>query len=157
MKAMNGFEKKDQGPGGAIRNRADCRYMLDVPTRWNDNDMLGHVNNVVYYSYFEAAVVTFLMVEGGLDWLNDRVVPLAAETLCRFRRPLSFPGEVEAGLSVTHIGNSSVTYALGLFTGGRQDPAATGHFVHVFVDKESDTPVPIPDRLRALYEAHLLA
>ncbi len=137
-----------------ITRREDCRYRLDVPTRWNDNDQLGHVNNVMYYSYFEAIVVRFLMVEGGLDWTGDQIVPLAVETLCKFRRPLSYPDVVEAGLSVAKMGNSSVTYTIGLFTEGIESPAAQGHFVHVFVDKESNRPVPIPDAFRDLYQRH---
>ncbi len=137
-----------------ITCREDCRYFLDVPTRWNDNDMLGHVNNVVYYSYFEAVVVRFLMNEGGLDWSNAPVVPLAVETLCKFRRSLSYPVMVEAGLKIVQIGNSSVTYAVGLFTEGEESPAALGHFVHVFVDKETDAAVAIPDHFRNLYERH---
>jgi len=137
-----------------ITCREDCAYRLDVPTRWNDNDMLGHVNNVMYYSYFEAIVVRFLMQEGGLDWTADAVVPLAVETLCQFRRPLSYPDVVEAGLKVVKMGNSSVTYAIALFTTGNDSPAALGHFVHVFVDKKSDRPVPIPESFRDLYRRH---
>lgn len=128
--------------------------MLDVPTRWNDNDALGHVNNVMYYSYFEAIVVRFVMKEGGLDWTADRIVPLAVETLCKFRRPLSYPDIVEAGLKVVKLGNSSVTYAIGLFTQGEQSPAAQGHFVQVFIDKQNDRPVPIPENFRAMFERY---
>jgi len=138
----------------AITSRADYLYMLDVPTRWNDNDQLGHVNNVMYYSYFEAIVVRFLMREGGLDWAAAQVVPLAVETLCKFHRPLSYPDVVEAGLKVAKMGTSSVTYAIGLFTKGEAGPAAQGHFVHVFVDKQSNRPVPIPDAFRDLYQRH---
>ncbi|NQU59190.1 MAG: thioesterase family protein [Rhodospirillales bacterium] len=108
----------------------------------------------MYYSYFEAIVVHFLMQEGGLDWTADRVMPLAVETLCKFRRPLSYPDVVEAGLTVVKMGKSSVTYAIGLFTQGEESPAALGHFVHVFVDKQSNGPVPIPDVFRDLYERH---
>lgn len=128
--------------------------MLNVPTRWNDNDMLGHVNNVMYYSYFEAIVVRFLMQEGGLDWTEAPIIPLAVESLCKFRRSLSYPEVVEAGLRVVKIGNSSVTYAIGLFTQGEQSPSAQGHFVHVFVDRETDKPVTIPDSFRDLYQRH---
>jgi acyl-CoA thioester hydrolase len=137
-----------------ITCREDCRYMLDVPTRWNDNDMLGHVNNVMYYSYFEAIVVRFLMKEGGLDWRGDTIAPLAVETLCKFRRPLSYPDIVEAGLKVAKLGTSSVTYAIGLFTEGVESPAALGHFVHVFVDKSNDRPAPIPDSIREMFKRY---
>jgi acyl-CoA thioester hydrolase len=137
-----------------ITCRDDCTYMMDVPTRWNDNDQLGHVNNVMYYSYFEAVVVRFLMQEGGLDWMTDQTVPLAVETLCKFRRSLSYPDMVEAGLRITKMGNSSVTYSVGLFTEGNDAPAALGHFVHVYVDRDTDSSVPIPDHFRALYKRY---
>mgnify|MGYP001162634358 CR=1 FL=1 len=135
-----------------LNYRDDCSYIIEVPTRWNDNDMLGHVNNVIYYSYFEAVVVRFLMEEGGLDWLNENIVPLAVETLCKFRRSLVYPDLVQAGLRVGQLGNSSVVYSIALFTKGIDSPAATGHFVHVYVDRETDSPVPIPKKFRNLYE-----
>ena len=135
-----------------LNYRDDCSYIIEVPTRWNDNDMLGHVNNVIYYSYFEAVVVRFLMEEGGLDWLNEKIVPLAVETLCKFRRSLVYPDLVQAGLRVGQLGNSSVVYSIALFTKGIDSPAATGHFVHVYVDRATDSPVPIPKKFRNLYE-----
>ncbi len=138
-----------------ITRREDCTYRMDVPTRWNDNDMLGHVNNVMYYSYFEAIVVRFLMQEGGLDWKNDPILPLAVETLCKFRRSLSYPDMVEAGLRVIKVGTSSATYAVGLFTEGDEKPAALGHFVHVYVDRESNKSAPIPQRFRDMYQRYL--
>jgi len=135
-----------------ISRREDCRYWMTVPTRWNDNDMLGHVNNVVYYSYFEAIVVRFLMEECGLDWLKSPYVPLAAETLCRFKRPIAFPEVVEVGMKIVKLGNTSVTYAIGLFVEGDENPVALGHFVHVYVDRETDRPSSIPDHIRSIYK-----
>ena len=136
---------------GKLR-RDDFPYRMSIPTRWSDNDMLGHVNNVLYYRYFEAVVVRFQMQEAGVDWVNDRVSPQAVETLCRFHRPLSFPETVEAGLRVERIGNSSVTFAIALFGEGQEAPAATGHFVHVFVDSGTMKSQPVPASARRAYE-----
>ncbi len=134
------------------QRRADFPYRMSVPTRWGDNDMLGHVNNVQFYRYFEAVVVRFQMQEAGVDWINDRISPQAVETLCRFHRPLSFPETVEAALRVERIGNSSVAFAVALFGEGHLAPAATGHFIHVFVDAETLKSQPIPDDKRKVYE-----
>ena len=114
--------------------------------------MLGHVNNVLYYRYFEAIVVRFQMEEAGIDWINDVVSPQAVETLCRFHHPLSFPEIVDVGLRVERIGNSSVTFAIALFGENDETPAATGHFVHVFVDRATGKPAPIPDAIRSALE-----
>lgn len=134
------------------RRREDYPYRMSIPTRWSDNDMLGHVNNVMFYRYFEAVVVRFQMQEAGVDWLGDRVSPQAVETLCRFHRPLSFPETVEAALKVERIGTSSVTFAVALFGEDDETPAATGHFIHVFVDSETLKAQPIPDGKRRAYE-----
>lgn len=135
--------------------RQDYRFFTSIPTRWNDNDMLGHVNNVVYYSYFEAVVIQFLMQETTVDWVKGPVSPLAVETLCRFRRSLSFPMIVDAGLRVDKIGNTSVTYSIGLFPQDEDLISAYGHFVHVYVDRATEKPTPIPDDIRATYERFL--
>ncbi len=132
----------------------DFPYRITLPTRWGDNDMLGHVNNVVYQRFYEAVVVRFVMEEAGLDWTADPHIPLLVEALCRFHRPLSFPETVHGGLRVAAIGTSSVTYALALFGEGAAAPASTGQWVHVFVDRETDKPAPIPAAIRAAYEAH---
>ena len=132
----------------------DFPYRATMPTRWGDNDMLGHVNNVVYQRFYEGMVVRFLMEEAGLDWAADPHIPLLVEALCRFHRPLSFPETVQGGLRVTVLGTSSVTYALALFGDGDAAPASTGHWVHVFVDRVSEKPAPIPAAIRAVYEAH---
>ena len=132
--------------------REDYRYFMTIPTRWMDNDMLGHVNNVTYYRFFEAVVVRFSMEEGGLDWHNDPAIPYAVESMCRYWRPVSYPETVDAGLRVSRMGASSVTYEIGLFTAGAPEPAATGHFVHVFIDRTTERPRPIPPAMRAVFE-----
>lgn len=137
------------GPGS---DRSDFGYWLVIPTRWSDNDMLGHVNNVIYFRYFEAVVVDFLIREAGLDWKSNACVPFAVDIRCQFRRPLSFPVVVEAGLRIDRLGGSSVTYGLALFAHGGEQPAALGHFVHVWVDRETEAPSTIPDAVRGVYE-----
>jgi acyl-CoA thioester hydrolase len=125
------------------------RAFLTIPTRWMDNDAYGHVNNVVYYSYFDTAVNEHLIRAGGLDIARDPVVGLVVETSCRFARPLSFPDVLEAGLRVTKLGTSSVAYAIGLFRQDEPAAAAQGRFVHVWVDRATSRPVRVPDRIRA--------
>lgn len=133
--------------------RARYAHVLAIPTRWMDNDTYGHVNNVTYYSYFDTVVNEYLIRVGGLDIHDGPVIGLAIETFCRFHRPLSFPDIVDAGLRVAKLGNSSVRYEIGLFRQGEDAPAATGHFVHVFVERGARRPVSIPDRLRAALAA----
>lgn len=132
--------------------RAGYRRFLTIPTRWMDNDSYGHVNNVTYYSYFDTAVNQHLIVEGGLDIAAGSAIGLVAETMCKFRKPLTFPDTVEAGLRVAKIGTSSVRYEIGLFRQGDDDPAATGYFVHVWVDRATSRPVPVPAGIRAALE-----
>ena len=130
--------------------RENYLYFLEIPTRWIDNDLYQHVNNVHYYAFFDTVIGRFLMEEGGLDYGQDSVVAFAVENGCRYLRPLAFPDVVEAGLRVTKIGNTSVHYEIGLFTAGHDAPAATGHFVHVFVDRHNDgKSTPIPAKIRA--------
>ena len=136
----------------APERRDRYRHFRTIQTRWRDNDVYGHVNNVVYYQYFEAIVVRFLMEEVGPDWLKAPFIPLAVETQCRFRRPLSFPETVEAGLRISRLGGSSVIQTLALFGEGDDQPAATGRFVHVYVERETNRPTPIPAAFRAIYE-----
>ena len=126
------------------------RYFLAIPTRWMDNDSYGHINNVTYYSYFDTAVNEHLINAGGLDIRNGPVVGFVVETSCRFHRPLSFPETVDVGLRVTRLGTSSVIYEIGLFARGSDEPAATGRFVHVWVDRETERPAALPPRIRAV-------
>jgi acyl-CoA thioester hydrolase len=129
--------------------RADYRHFLAIATRWMDNDAYGHVNNVTYYSYFDTVVNEHLINVGGLDIANDPVVGLVVETTCRFRQSLSFPEVVDAGIRVARLGTSSVAYDIGLFRRGDDAPAATGRFVHVWVDRATQRPTDIPARIRA--------
>ena len=125
------------------------RYFLAIPTRWMDNDSYGHVNNVTYYSYFDTAVNEHLIRCGGLDIAGDPAIGYAVETSCRFAKPLSFPEAIDVGLRVVRLGTTSVTYEIGIFRRGDDEPAAAGRFVHVWVDRASERPVPIPARIRA--------
>ncbi len=137
-----------------VRARARSRYprFLAIPTRWMDNDTYGHVNNVTYYSYFDTAVNEHLIRSGGLDIRDAPQIGVVVETMCRFHRSLSFPDVVDAGVVVTKLGRSSVRYEIALFRQGDADAVATGHFVHVWVDRKSQQPVPIPMAVRAALE-----
>ena len=128
-------------------------HWLRIPTRWMDNDVYGHVNNVTYYSFFDTAVNEHLITAGVLDVERSPVFGVVVETGCRFHDSLTFPEVVEAGLRVAHLGTSSVRYEIGLFREGSAAAAATGHFVHVYVDRGSRRPHPIPDEVRALLAA----
>ena len=132
--------------------RSGYRHFLAIPTRWLDNDSYGHVNNVAYYSYFDTVVNEHLIRAGGLDIGNDPIVGYVVETSCRFRKPLTFPETIDAGLRVTRLGATSVTYEIGIFRQGDDEPAATGRFVHVWVDRATQRPAPIPPRIRAVLE-----
>ena len=134
-------------------SRTQYRHFLSIPTRWMDNDCYGHVNNVVYYAFFDTVINEYLIEAGGLDIAAGPVVGYAVETGCRFHRPLTFPETIEAGLRVGHLGTSSVRYEVALFTAGAQTPAADGHFVHVFVDRATDRPCPIPEPIRSALAA----
>jgi acyl-CoA thioester hydrolase len=133
--------------------RADFVHFLRIPTRWMDNDAYGHVNNVVYYAYFDTIVNEHLIRAGGLDIEKGPAIGVVVETACRFFRGLAFPEPVDAGMRVTRLGRSSVEYAIGLFGGGDDEAAAAGRFVHVWVDRASRRPVAIPERVRAALEA----
>jgi acyl-CoA thioester hydrolase len=113
-----------------------------------DNDVYGHVNNVVYYSFFDTVVNRYLIEAGALDIHNGGVIGLVVETGCQYFAPLAFPDMIDAGLRVERIGRSSVRYEVGLFRAGSEQAAAQGHFVHVYVDRDSRRPVPLPELLR---------
>ena len=134
---------------GEQERRADYPHYLAIATRWMDNDVYGHVNNVVYYSYFDTVINKYLVEAGGLDIHAGAAIGIAVESHCAFHRSLAFPDLVEAWLRVGRLGTSSVRYEIGLFRAGDEAPAATGHFVHVFVDRETRRPTPIPPVLRA--------
>lgn len=139
------------------QRRAGYGFFLSIPTRWMDNDGYGHVNNVVYYSYFDTAVNEHLIRAGGLDIQAGAAIGLVVETSCRFHKSLSFPEVVDAGLRVTKLGSSSVRYEIALFRSGEDEPAATGHFVHVWVDRVHRRPTPLPAGVRAALSALLVS
>jgi acyl-CoA thioester hydrolase len=130
----------------------DYPHTHTLQTRWKDNDVYGHVNNVEFYSYFDSAINAWLIREGGLDIEGGDVIGVCAESHCEFSAALAFPDAVDVHLRVGRLGRSSVRYELAVAKQGEPDPAATGHFVHVFVDRETRRPVPIPERLRTALE-----
>lgn len=134
------------------QNRSGYLHFLEIPTRWMDNDNYGHVNNVVYYSYFDTVVNEYLIREGGLDIHRSDVIGVVVETMCRFHRSFTFPEIIDAGLRIGALGSSSVRYEIALFHKHRNDAAAVGHFVHVFVDRRSRRPQPIPEKIRKSLE-----
>ncbi|MBE7246296.1 MAG: acyl-CoA thioesterase [Actinomycetospora chiangmaiensis] len=129
--------------------RQDYAHARSIPTRWMDNDVYGHVNNVVYYSYFDTAVNAALIERGLLEPRSGAIIGLVAETGCRFHTPIAFPDEITAMMRVAHMGRSSVRYELGLFRQEGEFAAAEGHFVHVYVDSATRRPTPLPEALRS--------
>jgi acyl-CoA thioester hydrolase len=129
--------------------RADFRHVVPITTRWMDNDVYGHVNNVVYYSYFDTAVNQFLIEQGALDIESGSTIGLVVHSSCDYFQPLSFPGRIDAGLRVAVVGSSSIQYEVGLFGAGDEVAAACGRFVHVYVDRQTRRPQPLPQALRA--------
>lgn len=129
--------------------RHDYPHFLAIPTRWKDNDIYGHVNNIDYYSFFDTVINHYLITEGGLDIHRGTVIGYAAESHCKYLQSIAYPEVVDAGLRVAKLGNSSVRYEVGLFRAGHAEPAAEGWFVHVFVDRATQKSHPIPDAIRA--------
>ncbi len=133
-------------------SRSAFRLLRAIPTRWMDNDVYGHVNNVVYYSYFDTAVNAHLVETGVLDPATSAVTGLVVETSCTYFESISFPETVEAGIAVAALGRSSVTYRVAIFKAGAELAAAQGRFTHVYVDRASGRPVEIPAATRAVME-----
>jgi acyl-CoA thioester hydrolase len=136
--------------------RAEYRHFLALPTRWMDNDIYGHVNNALYYAFFDTAINEYLIADGGLDINAGAVVAYAVESQCQYLRPLAFPGVIDIGLRVGKLGNSSVRYELAIFKQGETSAAAAGYFVHVFVDRETQKPVSMPTTIRTALERLML-
>jgi len=128
------------------------RVFYPITTRWSDNDIYGHINNVIYYSYFDTVANRYLIEEGGLDISDDGVVGYVVNSGCEYHAPINYPETVEAGLRVDRLGNSSVQYGIAIFRGGEDQAAANGHFVHVFVEREANRAVPVPVALRRALE-----
>lgn len=140
----------------AHRDQLETRYryriFLPLSTRWMDNDIFGHVNNVVYYSYIDTAVTNFYLEHGSQDVTSSLVIPVAAETKCIFKRPIKHPALIEAGLRTDRLGRSSTQVGVGIFLKGESTACAWGYMVHVFVDRITNRPVSIPDSLRQALE-----
>ena len=132
--------------------RADFPVLRSIATRWMDNDHYGHVNNVAYYSYFDTAVNGFLIEAAGTDIRDLAAIGIVAESSCRFLSAISFPDTVHAGLAVERLGTSSVVYRIALFRENEDSPCAMGRFAHVYVDRDTRRPVPIPALIRAVIE-----
>jgi len=131
------------------QQRQAYKSVVTIPTRWLDNDIYGHVNNINYYSFFDTAIAHYLMREGSFDPWTSEIIGFCVESGCRFRKAIRFPDMVTAGLRVTRIGRSSVRYEIGLFKGDEDETAADGYFVHVFVNRQTETPEPLPAPIRS--------
>lgn len=133
--------------------RAEYRYFTNIQTRWSDNDVYGHINNVVYYSWFDTAVNGLLIERGAIDIHAGPVIGLVVETQCNYFAPLAFPEGVVAGIRVAHVGSSSVRYEVGIFPADPDLPcAAKGHFVHVYVDQTTRKPCALSATLTSVLE-----
>ena len=137
-------------PNTSNIGRDHYRHFLTIPTRWMDNDVYGHVNNVVYYSFFDTVVNKFLIEQSQLDYSKGKVVGLVVETKCQYFAPIAFPDVVVAGIRVAHIGTSSVRYEIGLFKNDEDNPAAEGHFVHVYATRSGYKPTPLSTEMRSV-------
>ena len=130
------------------RDRGAYRHFTTITTRWSDNDAYGHVNNTVYYQWFDSAVNALLVGAGLLDIADGDPIGLVVETGCSYFAALSFPSDVDVGIAIDRLGGSSITYRIGIFAAGSAEPAAQGHFTHVYVGRASRRPVPLPDTWR---------
>ncbi|MDF0542927.1 thioesterase family protein [Sphingobium sp. H39-3-25] len=149
---MQQSKTAESGQVGSKNSRADYAWFKTMTTRWMDNDVYGHVNNVVYYSFFDTAVNAMLIENGLLDTGASPAIGLVVDTGCTYAASLSFPGDVTAGIKVARLGTSSIRYDVALFASESDQAAATGHFVHVYVDRETRRPVPVPENIRAFLD-----
>jgi acyl-CoA thioester hydrolase len=127
---------------------ADFAHFSEITTRWIDNDVYGHINNVVYYEFFDTVVNGYLIAQGALDIAQGAVIGLVVETHCNYFKPVAFPDRLRAGLRVAKLGTSSVRYEVGIFRNDDDTASAQGHFVHVYVDRATSKPMPLPDALK---------
>lgn len=132
--------------------RSDFHYFMPITTRWMDNDVYGHVNNVTYYSYFDTVANSYLIHQGGLDIHGGDTIGFVVNSQCSYHSAIAFPDELEGALCVNKLGNSSVEYGIGIFRKGEDSAAANGSFTHVFVKRDTQRPTPIPAQLRAALE-----
>jgi acyl-CoA thioester hydrolase len=135
-----------------IAVRADFGFLLPITTRWMDNDLYGHVNNVTYYSYFDTVANTYLIEVGGLDIHEGNTIGFVVNSQCSYHSAIAYPDKIEGALRVNRLGNSSVEYGIGIFKQGAEQACATGTFTHVFVKRDSQRPTPIPEPLRSALE-----
>lgn len=138
-----------------LKNRDQFKFFLPIQTRWADNDIYGHVNNVTYYSYFDTAANSLLIQKTNFDIHQSEIIGLVVDSACSFLQELSFPEIVEVGVAIGKIGNSSLRYELAIFKQGQATAAAQGHFVHVFVDRENRKSTTIPNEMRKILEQYL--
>jgi acyl-CoA thioester hydrolase len=142
---------KSEKPAMPEDTRRDFPHCAHIPTRWMDNDVYGHLNNVVYYSYFDTVINRWLIAEAGLDIKNGATVGLCVESKCRFLRTIAFPEDIDAGLRIEKLGSSSVRWGVGIFRHGSEELCAIGYFVHVFVDRDMK-PAKISPEMRKVME-----
>jgi acyl-CoA thioester hydrolase len=140
-----------------MTERASYPYFTHITTRWMDNDIYGHVNNVVYYSYFDSVANKYLIEEGGLDIHSAEIIGFVVASSCQYKSPIAYPEPIEAGFRVNKLGNSSVEYGIAIFKQGQPNASAVGTFTHVFVDRATDKSVAIPAPLRRALEAVLVS
>lgn len=133
--------------------RKDYKHILPLQTRWADNDIYGHVNNVAYYGFFDTIVNEYLIASGALDIHNGALIGLVVETGCNYFAPIAFPDKLDGALRVAHLGNSSIRYELAIFREGSDEAVAEGHFVHVYVDRDTRKPTSLPDAFRNALQA----
>ncbi|HUQ00066.1 MAG TPA: thioesterase family protein [Aeromicrobium sp.] len=131
---------------------ADYPHVVDVTTRWNDNDPYGHVNNAIFYEYFDSVANAYLIEAGGLDIHGSDVIGLVVESGCRYHAPVEYPAVLRVGLRVGRLGDRSVTYELAVFTADGDDAVVNGYFSHVFVDRETRRPTAMPADIRTALE-----
>lgn len=139
-----------------LKTRDQFKFFLDIQTRWADNDIYGHVNNVTYYSYFDTAANALLIQKTGFDIHQSQSIGLVVDSACSFFQELSFPEIIQVGVAIGKIGNTSLRYELAIFKQGQEQASAQGHFVHVFVDRETRKTVPISESTREVLEKFLL-
>ena len=136
-----------------LKSREHYKVWREIGTRWSDNDAYGHVNNVVYYSWFDTAVNAWLIEQGLLDVAKGDPIGLVVETGCRYAAPLAYPEPVDVGLAIAHVGRSSVAYSLGIFAKTHSEAAAEGRFVHVYVDRATRRPAELPESWQKVFKS----
>ena len=139
-----------------IKNRSEYQFVFPIQTRWADNDIYGHVNNVTYYSYFDTAANALLIQNAGFDIHHSPIIGLVVNSSCNFLQELTYPEIIEVGVAISKIGNSSLTYDLAIFKQNQSTASAQGQFVHVFVDRETKKSTPIPNEMRDALQSYLV-